>query len=285
MKLAEAAFAAGDSGHAEHVCRRILAVDCENEAALSLLVCVLSRAGRQGEALVLTSAVLEHCRRAQDGNTQVHALLQLQRRGFAPRGMLDVGAYHGSFTMVARQLFPGTSVLMVEPQPDKQDYLREIADRLGGDCEVRECLLGDSTRRSCEFHQLATPVGSTGSSIYPEISEHPRRVLTLPMRTLDELVAELPGRRFELLKIDVQGAELDVLRGARRTLEQVQVLVIELSLHEVNRGGTRLAPVVADLAALGFEVYDVLTLPRVDGRMLQIDAVFVRSDSPLWSAS
>jgi FkbM family methyltransferase len=54
------------------------------------------------------------------------------------------------------------------------------------------------------------------------------------MRRLDDVLAEMPGREFDLLKIDVQGAEIDVLRGAGRTLAGVEAIVIELSLLEYN---------------------------------------------------
>lgn len=282
LRLADAALVAGDGPFAEQVCRQVLAVDCENPDALALLVCVLSRAGRHAEALAVTRAVLAHFRSLQDANSQAHALLQLQARGFAARGVLDIGAYHGEFAMIARQVFPHASVLMVEPQAQKQEYLHAVANQLGGDCHLRNCLLGDGTRSWCEFQQLDTPFGSTGSSIYPEASDFPRTTLTLPMRTVDDLLAELPGRRFDLMKIDVQGAELDVLRGARVMLPDVEVIVAELSLHVVNRGSPLLAEAVAAVDGLGFAMYDLLTLPRTDGLLQQVDAIFVRRDSALW---
>jgi len=282
MLSADAAFARGKHELAETICRRILAVDCENRDALALLVCVLTRQNRQAEALAFVDGVLGYFRSLQESNTIVHSLLVLQQRGFAPRGMLDVGAYNGEFTMLARQIFPDASVVMVEPQAHKQEFLQVLATDLGGDCHVRQCLLGERIRQGVEFHQMETPYGSTGSSIYPETSDFPRKVVTLPMRTLDDLVAELPGRTFDLVKLDVQGAELDVLQGAKEAIHRVEVLVAELSLHETNRGAPRIAEVMAAIDDLGFAMFDVLTLPRTDGLLLQVDAVFVRKTSPLW---
>lgn len=282
MLAADAAFARGKIELAETVCRRVLAVDCENREALALLLCVLTRQNRHAEAIAFVDGVLAHFRAVQESNTIVHALLALQHRGFAPRGMLDIGAYQGEFTMFARQMFPAASVVMVEPQEQKQEFLHILATDLGGDCHVRQCLLGERIRSGVEFHQLDTPFGSTGSSIYPEKSDFPRKVLTLPMRTVDDLVAELPGRTFDLMKLDVQGAELDVLQGAKETIHGVEVLVAELSLHEVNHGAPRLADVTKALDDLDFAMFDVLTMPRTDGLMLQVDAVFVRKTSPLW---
>lgn len=282
MQVADAALAQGDVAFADGVCRRVLLADRENTPALAMFVCIATRAGRHTEALAAVSAILDHFRSLHESNTLPHALLLLERQGFTPRGILDVGAYHGEFSVFARQVFRDTAVLMVEPQPKKREFLDALAQQLGGDVAVRCCLCGDHARPAVVFHQLATPFGSTGSSIYPEMSDFPREVLSLPMRTVDELVAELPGRRFDLMKVDVQGAELDVLRGARTTLAQVEVLVIELSLHSVNRGSPLLAEVVDELDALGFAMFDLQTLPRTDGLLLQVDALFVRKGSALW---
>ncbi len=284
MRAADAAFANGDHAFAERACRSVLATDCENREALALLVCILTRANRHMEAIAYVDGVLSHFRSLQESNTIVHALLALQQRGFEAHGVIDVGAYEGELAMFARQMFAGASVVMIEPQAQKQEFLQALAAELGGDCHVRQCLLGERVRDSVEFHQTKTPFGSTGSSIYPERSEFPRDVVPMPMRTLDDLMHEFRGRTFDLMKIDVQGAELDVLRGGEETLRSVQVLVAELSLHELNRGAPRLAEVTAALDEAGFAMFDVLTLPRTRRLMVQIDAVFVRKDSPLWSA-
>lgn len=282
MQAADEALANGDVAFADGVCRRVLLADRENVAALAMFVCIATRTGRHTEAIAAVSAILDHFRSLHESNSLPHALLLLERQGFVPHGILDVGAYHGEFSVFARQVFRDAAVLMIEPQAKKREFLDTLGEQLGGDVHVRYCLCGERAAPAVAFHQLATPFGSTGSSIYPELSDFPRDMLHLPMRTVDELVAELPGRRFDLMKVDVQGAELDVLRGARTTLAQVEVLVIELSLHSVNRGSPLLAEVVAELDALGFAMFDLLTLPRTDGLLLQVDAMFVRRGSPLW---
>jgi FkbM family methyltransferase len=154
--------------------------------------------------------------------------------------------------------------------------LEALASALGGDVRIESVLLGDQDCDGRAFHQLRTPFGSTGSSLYDELSDYPRDVLTLPMRRLDSLVRSHEGRTFDLVKIDVQGAELDVLRGAGAMINSVQALCIELSLHPVNRGAPLLAEVVATLDQLGFLMFDAVPLPRDGGLQKQIDAVFVR---------
>jgi FkbM family methyltransferase len=283
VQQADAALTAGDLGTAEALCRGVLARDVEHEDAFALLLTVLLQQGRLLEGVTLTTRSLAHFRELQRRNSTAFGLHLLHERGFRPRGVLDIGAYHGEFAMLARAVFPDPPVVMVEPQAARQERLRTVARELGGDTHVVAALLGAAPADAVPFELLDTQFGSTGSSLYPELSEHPRTTVTLPMTTLDAVRAGLPDRHFDLLKIDVQGAELDVLRGGPATLQAIEVLFVELSLHACNRGAPRFAEVVAALAALGFHAFELLQLPRdrvVPQR--QTDAIFVRDSSPLW---
>lgn len=283
LGLVEAALDAGDLAFAEAVSRRILGVDIEHEDACALLVSTLLRQGRPAEAAAVANAVLAHFRLLHRRQSVEHGLLLLASRGCQPQGVVDVGAYHGDFALLARQVWPQAAVLMVEPQAAKHELLAALAARLGPDCAAVTALLGDREQAACAFHQTSTPFGSTGSSLYPELSEHARTVVTMPMRTLDGLLAAAAPRRFELLKLDVQGAELDVLRGATATLPGVQVLFLELSLQPVNQGAPLFAAVVQELDRLGFAVFDLLPQPRQPaGLLVQTDAIFVRKTAPFW---
>jgi len=277
--LADAALSRGDFAQAERLSRRVLQCDPDHADAYAALQCALVEGGKLAEAVVVANRTLERFRARATESTQAYMLHVLQQRGFAFSGVLDIGAYEGEFSILARQFFSDAAVLMVEPQPQKRAGLDALATALGGDVRVESVLLGDEDCDGRAFHQLRTPFGSTGSSLYEELSDYPRDVLTLPMRRLDSLVRSHEGRVFDLVKIDVQGAELDVLRGASAMLGTVQALCIELSLHPVNRGAPLLAEVVATLDQLGFAMCDAVPLPRDGGLQKQIDAVFVRKQA------
>ena len=283
VAIADKALANGDARTAERLCWLVLQMDLEHEGAFALLQCVLLRDNRPLEAVGLADKVVSHLRGLQSRHSTAYGLHLLHERGFRPTGILDIGAYHGEFAAMARQFWPDTAVLMVEPQLQKRDLLAAVAEQLGGEAEVCTTLLGDAERAACAFHQLNTPFGSTGSSLYQEASDHPRETLLLPMTTVDTLLAGRTGPGFDLWKIDVQGAELDVLRGAKRALAGVEALFVELSLHVVNHGAPRIAEVIAEFDRLGFALFELLQLPRdANGLQLQTDAVFVRRGSPLW---
>ena len=122
----------------------------------------------------------------------------------------------------------------------------------------------------------------TGSSVLAERSSTQRNELKLRMSTLDDLVAAEVNSPM-LLKLDVQGYELEVLRGARKILAEAEVVVIECSLIQYNDGAPLFAEVVSFMSERGFLVYDFCGHMRreSDGALFQIDVIFARENSTL----
>ena len=100
------------------------------------------------------------------------------------------------------------------------------------------------------------------------------------MRTVDDLLSK---RTYDLVKIDVQGAELDVLKGAKRTVQQAEVLQLELSTTEYNSGAPLAMEVMQAVHQLGFRFYEVVELHHSNGVLIQIDILFIHKASPLWA--
>ena len=102
------------------------------------------------------------------------------------------------------------------------------------------------------------------------------------MITLDDYARER-GLRPDFLKIDVQGYELEVLKGAQGILQSIEVVFTEVNHIEVYRGAPLAAEVIDWLAQRGYALHDVcnfMSRPR-DGALWQTDMIFVRHDSPL----
>ena len=105
----------------------------------------------------------------------------------------------------------------------------------------------------------------------------------LPMTTLQDLVNEKIGKGvcIDFLKIDAQGAELDILRGGKEMLPSISILVLEMSLVKYNINGAMFADIFKFLDKNGFSLVDVVDLQRRKGVLLAIDALFVNKKSPL----
>lgn len=279
---AAAALAANDVARAEAIAGAICKTQPAHPQALQVLAAALSAQGRVTEALAAYHSAVEWLH----GNLAVtrtpFGLHVLHALGFRPKGILDIGAFEGAFALTVRHFFAQAPILLLEAQPGKEAQLKAIAAHLP-DVDYRMVLLGAENREHVPFHQVNAAINSSGSSLYEEQTRYPRDTIWLPMRTLDEVLTELPGREFDLLKIDVQGAEIDVLRGGEQTLAGIEAIVIELSLLEYNKGAPLIGEVMSWLSAHGFSLFDVFPLARVPtGALLQVDGVFLRRGSSLW---
>ena len=203
--------------------------------------------------------------------------VRLARSGFLPGAIIDVGAYRGEWTRLIAQAFPQAPVLMIEAQAEKVPYLQNVKVDLP-QAEAEICLLGSADGASVTFHVM-----ETGSSIYSERSNVPRTNRILAQRTLDAVLLDRDFLRTPLfIKLDVQGAELDVLQGGKCALEQAEIVQMEVALTQYNEGAPEAAEVVAFMEARGFSIYDICGFVRPNPTYLsQIDVLFVRRTSKL----
>lgn len=219
-------------------------------------------------------------------------LASLRDLGFAPTGILDVGAHDGAFSRGARQIFKEASILMIDALAEKGPVLADLCRELGN-ADHLIAMLGSSDAEAASFFvvntELRPDLVKTGSSKYRENSNFPMEERVLSQRTLGSIVAER-GLSFQLLKLDVQGAELDVIRGLGSHLSNIEVILMEMSLVEYNKGAPLIDVILSELRQVGFVLYDIVEEHRyVGGRLLQIDGIFVRPTShfrpqpPFWN--
>lgn len=216
------------------------------------------------------------------GSPNMLAGLRLLRaRGFVPRRVVDGGACVGDWTRLVRSVFPDAEVLMIEPQQRHLATLKRFCERHAPKVEVAGALVGPDDRDGVPFVVLDDAAGlGTGSSVLAENSAVARHVVTLPMVRLDTLLDRLGKGQPDLIKLDVQGYELEVLKGAPRALRGAEFVLLEVSLAQYNAGSPLLAEVLAWMEASGFRVADVFDLSRrPDGTLLQADLLFVNRDS------
>ena len=218
--------------------------------------------------------------RPRSGRTTLRGVLENARRnGVRPASVFDVGAAYGQFTRTCAAVFPEARHFLVEPLEEYRPYLNAVCADIPGTHQVAAAAAAAGGEITINVHP-----DLVGSSVYLEdedsdVNGVPR---TVPAVTLDDLVHDAEAKPPFLIKVDVQGAELDVLEGAGRNLEAVELALLEVSFFEFFKGAPLFAAVVAYMEARGFVSHDVYGLSHrpVDGALAQVDVAFVKADGP-----
>ena len=197
----------------------------------------------------------------------------------APDLLLDVGANRGQFSLVVRATHPRVPIHAFEPQPGEAAIYRKLfASRPG--VLLHELALGDQlgeadlhiSRRKDSSSLL--PIGDLQAKLFPsteDVGTHRVQVVTL-----DSLKAHWATAKRILLKLDVQGFELGVLRGAPETLRQCAHVYAECSEVPLYTGQALYPEVAAFLAVHGFRPLQRINEQFDGDRLIQADHLFGR---------
>jgi FkbM family methyltransferase len=201
--------------------------------------------------------------------------------------ILDVGANLGQFgDVVFRGGFRGTLVSF-EAIPAVHGKLVQHAKRKAGSWVVAPCAALGSKRGQVEINIAGN---SVSSSLLPMTRTHqdaePKSKYLhkqlIDMMTLDELAPTVvPATGAILLKVDTQGYEMEVLKGATSILRRTVALQLELSLTPLYDGAPTLLEMVSFMKDQGYELFSIIPgfRDRQSGRLLQVDGYFVRDNS------
>lgn len=203
----------------------------------------------------------------------------IRARGFKPRGIIDVGANRGDWTRLALSTFPEASVIMIEPQDEMEPYLSKLCGGVGG----RHYVKAGAAREAGELVLTIWP-DLAGSSFAPEVDSSQLKSgkqRKTPVVTIDSLLCETyPKFVPDLIKLDVQGFELEALSGANTTFGRTEVFIVETSLFGILPGEPITREVISFMFERGYELYDITGYQRrpFDGALGQVDLAFVKSE-------
>jgi FkbM family methyltransferase len=207
------------------------------------------------------------------------ALERLRTSDFMPDHIFDVGAYSGEFAKLCRGTWPRARITCFEVLPHRVAALRAWCTH-DGNAILVESLLGATSTPAVPFHEL-----ESASSIFDEHTPQAAPVRTYPMQTIDELVKSQKASAPNLLKLDVQGYELEVLKGAQTTLPKISVILAEVNLIDIHKGAPVMDELILFMREKGFVAYDICGLTRrpLDNALWQADFIFVPRESALRS--
>ena len=176
--------------------------------------------------------------------------------------VLDVGSNKGEFAAIYLELYPCSEIKCFEPIPALAD---ELSRKFESDPNVAvfECALSDSDGKS--VLQVTRNIASS-SLLVPNssniISDNGADVvdsIEVRRRKLDDILDadELKHRKI-LCKVDVQGAELSMLKGASKSLKFIDTLILECGFSPLYEGEASFSEIYEFVQLHGFEVVGIL---------------------------
>jgi len=206
--------------------------------------------------------------------TLADALDHFVRLGFEPQTVIDVGVADGTFELYEK--FPGAKHLLIEPLKEWEVALKKIS----GKYNAEYVLAAAGSKPGTTTINVHTDL--SGSSILREtegshVDGTPRKV---PVITIDDVCKEKAVRGPYVIKVDVQGAELLALDGAQKTLEDTELVLLEVSMFKFFENGPEFYDVINYMKSRGFVVYDIFDTHNrpLDDALAQVNIAFVREN-------
>jgi len=205
-----------------------------------------------------------------------HMMALRDQQKFTPKVVYDIGACVLHWTNEAKTVWPTAEFIAFEAIDTAEFLYKEKGMR------YQMGVFSDVDGKEVDFYQNNNDPG--GNSYYrenPEFSSmvdqlynesHRRRLKTI---TLDTAVAKNKFPLPDLIKIDVQGAELDVLRGGLNTIKNVKHIILELQHVEYNKGAPHCDVIIEFMKEQGFDCTGMFNDSGPDGDYHFINRAFL----------
>lgn len=236
-------------------------------------------AGRQvNAALERLGYRITRARSAVDPASMEAALRRAAERALAVSTVIDVGASDGRWSELCRRFFPGARYMLIEANEHHAAGLQAFKERVPGSDFV---LAAAGKERGQLFFDKSDPFGGLAMTAAAPGTK------PVTATTIDHEVQarSLPGPF--LIKLDTHGFEIPIIEGASQTLQQTNLLIIEVYNFTLTNGALRFQEMCAYLERLGFrpvDLCDPMYRPK-DGAFWQCDMFFVRTDRPEFSSN
>jgi FkbM family methyltransferase len=190
--------------------------------------------------------------------------------------LLDIGAYRGDFTRMVKNIWPQVKVWQIEADERQMPYLQP---------DAINALLSSVSNKEVEFFTLGENSITTGSSMYRELTGYYKNPIVVNKRTttLDDLMKRVNFRgnwkNAGMVKMDTQGAELEILRGGENFIKtfQPKYFVLETSVKQYNAGAPLVGDIIDYMKEKGYAIQDIMSYVYDNTEsLLQMDVLFTR---------
>jgi len=200
----------------------------------------------------------------------------LKKKGYFPDTILDIGAHHGNWTKSMKHIYNDSKYYLFEgiDYPQLKQFTNDIT--------VYNILLNDKIEQVDWFEMQ-----NTGDSFFKEKTNHFINCNSVKRDTIDLNTHILQNNILQdskniLIKIDCQGAEIPILKGASTILEKTDFIILETPLFgQYNEGVPTFLEHLTFMDSIGFNTYDIIDNHYVNDFNLQVDVLFINKNHKL----
>jgi FkbM family methyltransferase len=206
---------------------------------------------------------------------------KLVNRTFA---ILDIGGGIGASLKLFTENFPDHKIMVFEPVTEN---FRAIKERFPSSTNIEfiKCAAGNENTEK----QINIASRTTSSSLLPLSADQDSKVFnesnlgktgveTITIVRLDDFLAKEQDE-IGIMKIDVQGYEMDVLKGAETTLKRTAIVVLEANNHEGYKGSAKYYDIDRYLRERNFTLYDILPSIVDNGKLKEWDMIYMNNSA------
>jgi FkbM family methyltransferase len=195
--------------------------------------------------------------------------------------ILDIGGGIGASVILYKKAFPGNKIIVLEPVLQNYEAIRS---RIAGlsNITLNNCAAGNEN--STAIINIANRITSSSllplaadpeSEVFDEKNLGQSRSEEIRIVRLDDFLADTPGY-IGIMKIDVQGFEMNVLLGAEKVLERTSIVLMEANNHEGYRDSAKYFEIDSFMRDHGFTLYDILPSIYDKGKLKEWDVIYFK---------
>ncbi len=199
--------------------------------------------------------------------------------------IFDIGAHHGKTYLDYRTRFPNATIHLIEPFSDSVDVLKAATDA-DSHCHIHQLALTDNCGQQTLYINEASATNSLNalsigaSERWASATLTQKASHTVDVKTLDFLTAELGVTNIDIVKMDVQGAEMAVLKGASELLakQSIGLLQFEFISADTYENQRPMYEYLQLMDHYQYTLVDFYQPLRRNGKMLQCDLLFASKE-------
>ena len=190
--------------------------------------------------------------------------------------LIDVGSNKGQFSLLARKFFPNIKIHSFESQVDILNMQKKVLGTKN--INYYNFTLGSEEK---EAELYVTKRKDSSSVLKPILTKNRNYITNEIKKTSIKRLDELPNikniERPSVMKLDVQGYEFEVLKGAENILDYIDYVITEVSFIEVYENQTSANKLIKFLKSKSFKIKDKCNLSKIEGKLFQEDILFFKS--------